>query len=434
MQRRQLTTPGLAPSTPPLIAPIGNGTGSTPPSSEEPQGLSPVDYELELEADFPPEMVLEMQEGAVRKAQRMVIGRALGGRPTIKALQDCLKLHLPTSYTSVTILTRGFFEVLFTNEKGAKFARKIATVEWSGLHLSFSRYIPNFDTSVQGAETLLSHTIKVQFPNLHEQFRNTKALTIMTNKIREVLEIEPEDSYIKRPAGPMIIVETHDINKLAGYIRIPSMAEGATAKDTTLQRILYSGLPNQCRKCRRFGHFARTCTITKIPIWNRNAPASTPQTWSERVARGLIDTSATQSTTHSHKNESRQGNWSKQSTRESGPPSQTEGAQTRQNAPTKIRKNEGMGELLASLPHQIECNLNVNPSKVTTLVEGTDGSNTSKAKLSFNLSGEKNDSAQGKWANLNPFEVLNGENEHSDFLRKILEELEGGWTFQGKKK
>jgi hypothetical protein len=173
-QRRQLTTPASAPSTPPLIAPTGNGTGSTLPSGEEPQGLSPVDYELELEADFPPEMVLEMQEGVVRKARRMVIGRALSGRPTIKALQDCLKLHLPASYTSVTLLTRGFFENLFMDEEGAKFARKIAAVEWSGLHLSFSQYIPNFDASVQGAETLLSHTIKVQFPNLHEQFRNTQ--------------------------------------------------------------------------------------------------------------------------------------------------------------------------------------------------------------------------------------------------------------------
>jgi hypothetical protein len=93
-----------------------------------------------------------------------------------------------------------------------------------------------------------------------------------------------------------------------------------------------------------------------------------------------------------------------------------------------------MGELWASLTHQIECNLNVNPSKVRTLVEGMDGSNTSKAKLSFNLSGENNDSAQGKWADLNPFEDLNEENERSDFLSKIPEELEGGWTLQGKKK
>jgi hypothetical protein len=57
-------------------------------------------------------------------------------------------------------------------------------------------------------------------------------------------------------------------------------------------------------------------------------------------------------------------------------------------------------------------------------VEGTDGRNTSKAKLNFNLPGEKNDSTQGKWVNLNPFEALNRENESSDFLRKISEELQ----------
>jgi hypothetical protein len=169
---------------------------------------------------------------------------------TIKAFQDCLKLHLLTSYTLVTLLTRGFFEVFFTDEERARSARKITSVEWSSLNLSFSRYIPNFDASVQGAKTLLTHIIKVQFLDLHKQFKNTKALTIMARKIEEILEIEPEDSYIKRPVGPMITMETHDIGKLAGYIRIPSMVEGATAKDTTLQRILYSGLPNQCWKCR----------------------------------------------------------------------------------------------------------------------------------------------------------------------------------------
>jgi hypothetical protein len=78
----------------------------------------------------------------------MVIGRALGGRPTIKALQDCLKLYLPTSYTLVTLLTRSFFEALFMDEEGAKFAKKITEVEWSSLNLSFSWYIPNFDASV----------------------------------------------------------------------------------------------------------------------------------------------------------------------------------------------------------------------------------------------------------------------------------------------
>jgi hypothetical protein len=36
------------------------------------------------------------------------------------------------------LLTKGFFEVLFADEEGAKFAKKITTVEWNGLNLSFS--------------------------------------------------------------------------------------------------------------------------------------------------------------------------------------------------------------------------------------------------------------------------------------------------------
>jgi hypothetical protein len=82
-----------------------------------------------------------------------------------------------------------------------------------------------------------------------------------------------------------------------------------------------------------------------------------------------------------------------------------------------------MGELSTSPIHQVANNLNMIPSEIATQVEGMDGCNTSKAKLSFNLLGEKNDSAQGKWANLNPFEALNEENESSNFLTKIPKEL-----------
>jgi hypothetical protein len=68
----------------------------------------------------------------------------------------------------------------------------------------------------------------------------------MASKFGEVLDIEAVDSYVKRPAGPMVTIKTKVINKLAGYIRIPSIAEGALAIDTICQRILYSRLLNQC--------------------------------------------------------------------------------------------------------------------------------------------------------------------------------------------
>ncbi|CAK9219667.1 unnamed protein product [Sphagnum troendelagicum] len=220
--------------------------------------------------------MLTMQENAAKKARRTVIDGTLGGKATFKTLLDCLKLHLPTLLVSVTLLTRGYFEILIKDEEGTKATRRLTVVEWSGLGLSFSRYILNFDASSQGAEAQLTHTIKVQFPDLHEQFRNTRALTIMDSKLKEVLEIEAADSYIKRPTGPMITIELRDISKLPGYIRISSMVKGAETNDTVAQRILYSRLPNQCRKCRRFGHHTRICTINRSKPWEGVPPSNGP--------------------------------------------------------------------------------------------------------------------------------------------------------------
>jgi hypothetical protein len=63
----------------------------------------------------------------------------------------------------------------------------------------------------------------------------------MANNIGEVLDIELLDSYIKRPAGPMVTVEVKDISKLAWIIKIPSMTEGTNLGETTAQRISISG-------------------------------------------------------------------------------------------------------------------------------------------------------------------------------------------------
>jgi hypothetical protein len=86
----------------------------------------------------------------------------------------------------------------------------------------------------------------------------------MANKLKEVLDIEATDSYIKRSAGPMVMVEVQDISRLAGFIRIPSMSEGASIANIIRQKILYFRLPNKCRKCRKFGHHARTCNTNLL--------------------------------------------------------------------------------------------------------------------------------------------------------------------------
>jgi hypothetical protein len=278
--------------SPPLDALPGNGTRASSPLGEDTQGPSPVDYNLEIKAEFSPAMVIKMQKNTALRTRKTVIGRTLAGRTSFKDLQDYLKLHLPTPFLMVTLLMRGYFEVLFEKEERARATRKLAAVEWSGWAFSFSRYSALFRHNEHGAEKLLMHTIKVQFPDLHVQLCTEKALTIMANSIGEVLDIESLDSYIKRPAGPMVTVEVKDIGKLAGIIRIPSMAEGAGPGDTTAQRILYSGLPNQCKKRRKFGHLAKTSpqmTRPQVPcVTQRGSKELDLRNWLETWCRSQL--------------------------------------------------------------------------------------------------------------------------------------------------
>jgi hypothetical protein len=83
----------------------GNGTGASSPLGEDTQGPSPVDYNLEIKAEFPTAMVIELQKNTALRARKTVIGRTLASRTSFKDLQDCLRLHLPVPFLTVTLLT-----------------------------------------------------------------------------------------------------------------------------------------------------------------------------------------------------------------------------------------------------------------------------------------------------------------------------------------
>jgi len=292
--------------------------------------------------------------------------------------------------------------------------------------------------------------IKVQFPDLHEQFRNAKAFTIMASKLGEVLDIEAADSYIKRPVGPMVTVEVQDISKLAGFIRIPSMAKGAATTNSIRQKTFYSGLSNQCRRCRKFRHHARACNTSKTSPRERSTQHNPPPNAS--TGEALDPREEAQGTAHASK--------LKPPSRVPSDPHVKRSGRTRADAPTTTGPPRTLSqptghanphiESLAQVSSQRRLTSNnlrdqemSKPSEPPTRLKSetqpeaeqlTAGGSTPNAKLHFGFPRLKGTHTQTLEANANPFASSGeGNKEVKRHNRPHVEAMEG-WSFQGKRR
>ncbi|CAK9274809.1 unnamed protein product [Sphagnum jensenii] len=276
----------------------------------------------------------------------------------------------------------------------------------------------------------------------------------MASSIGEVLDIESPDSYIKRPAGPMVTVEIKDISKLAGIIRIPSIVEGAGPEDTTAQRILYSRLPNQCWKCRKFGHLAKNCPLNRSPMQDGNIPLKVPTEWRRKNDQGR-NTSAQRWSIEKPKGPTDQR--SKGSIRpHKDRPSKEEGTGRNpyssgnlQHTASKAIATDGEGEKeRKSTPpppthtsdsdqKMSDCTISP-PHRTTREQKGTVlhpiQDSTPRTRLSFAILELTSSPGSGDLANLNPFAGNSGEASRSGLLQIQQEDPGEGWTFQGKRR
>jgi len=299
----------------------------------------------------------------------------------------------------------------------------------------------------------------VQFPDLHVQLRTEKALTIMASSIGDVFDIEFPDSYIKRPAGPMVTVEVKDISKLAEIIRIPSMAEGAGLGDTTAQRILYSRLSNQCKKCRKFGHLAKNCPLIRSPTQDGNIPPKAPperrgkneqgrntstQRWSTEKTKGATNQRGKggicANKDHPSKGEGTGRNphssgnlqHTARETHATGEEEEKKKKLTPPPLPPPLpthtpELDQKMADYTVSPPHRLTRD---QQGTIIPLVQES----TPRTRLSFATSELASSPGIGNMANLNPFAGNLGEMIRTDLLHRQLEDPEEGWTFQGKRR
>jgi hypothetical protein len=274
----------------------------------------------------------------------------------------------------------------------------------------------------------------------------------MASKLEKVLEIEAADSYMKRPAGPMVTIEIRDVTELVGHIRIPSMAEGASTKDTVLQRILYSELPNQCRKCRRFRHHACACTTNKIKPQEGIAHRNNNPPQKEKSEKVPVPKAP-------HKNMARASR-AVPLRRDLTTPLATGSGTSKADARVPVNRPQALTQATSLLkphtegtsPGPNQRGPQSNSHKDLTMVEspkspslpksiphpdaGTlpQGDTAPRSKLCFGISGLASSQALTFDAGVNPFASLGEKHREVKLHNKLSDNLVKGWSFQGRKK
>ncbi len=156
-----------------------------------------------------------------------------------------MQFDLHESFKTVTLLTQGFFEILFMTEVGVMATRKLVTIKWGGLSFFF-QIEDTFQHLNPRSRTPTNTQNKVQFPNINFKFCNKKDFTSLASKIGEVIKVESFESYVKHLTGLMVTIEVVDVSRLPSNILLPLLDLKDFIDIMIFQRILYFGLPNQC--------------------------------------------------------------------------------------------------------------------------------------------------------------------------------------------
>ncbi|CAM6061945.1 unnamed protein product [Sphagnum tenellum] len=228
----------------------------------------------------------------------------------------------------------------------------------------------------------------------------------MASKIREVLEIEAANSYIKKPAWPMIMIELKDISKLSGSkpwkgvtpptgLLSTNVPDGKQSKGGAPQpKQDQGGRPSRPQKARS----TQTCT------W-RNPVNSEALRQLEHPTDPTID------------------NCSDKLLRADSQPRSSSQA----GAPRSSEANQVMTEQ-ASVPELMPDS----PSQM--LSKHLENFHMTKAKLNFGFRNADSSQATQPATSTNPFAALEADNPEAEDTMDNPEEMREGWTFQGRKK
>ena len=244
-----------------------------------------------LIAQIPDAILATLRSTCAAKAEVSLLGRIHGKHPGLKALTTWARDTLHPSLSFLSLKTNNLFEVTFTHPEGRIHALTQTNLICDTATILFSSWRPHFDSKAPQAEESLDHPVWVQIVDLCQVLREEPFLKLIGEQIGQVISIDNSEAYRSKLFGPRIRLLVQDLHQLPQTVVIPRL-DGEGTVEYPLE---YSGLPNQCGRCRSHDHLVRNCPrkfpplTRKKDIHNKNKIVET-KSESIQVAGAFGDT------------------------------------------------------------------------------------------------------------------------------------------------
>ena len=228
-------------------------------SGELPFAIHPV-ADLIVDVTLPVDVQQEVEAEIDRLRQQSVVIHVIGGRPSRGELRHLMQARFQEELhqiVDIQFLGRGCYHVEFPVADMVMKLLLLGSTRINGILLHFLQWEPGFDLNAVSEQLSHYFVFSVMFPALPKEWKSV--MPYMASTIAQLLD--EESDVVRYVAGnfnlPYIRLIGHKDMILPSYVRLPAMFQ-APAR---VQKVKYSGLPNQCFVCNRIGHVVKDCPV-----------------------------------------------------------------------------------------------------------------------------------------------------------------------------
>lgn len=219
------------------------------------ESSSPAQGTRKLIAKIPEALLATLRNNCTKKASVSVLGSIHGKHPGLKALTAWAREALHPTLELLSLKSNNVFEATFATPEGRTHALNQTDLTCESAAIYFSSWRPHFDPKSTHEADRLDHPVWVQIVDLCQVLREEAFLRTIGAQLGQVISIDSSDAYKAKLFGPRIRLLVRDLTELPQTVIILRL-DGEGTVEYALE---FSGLPNQCGRCRSRDHQVRFC-------------------------------------------------------------------------------------------------------------------------------------------------------------------------------